>query len=183
MAERTAHNGFVVGSNPAKPNNILILNFKMQFKLKNQKIKSLKTFIKKTPVFFIYNDSSLDLKNQLKLNQTFFINKLNYFKVHNATAKKVFKNSIFKHLKIIINGPITFVTFKSKLLNENTFLTMKNLHSSMTLIGIKLNKKIYSTNQLKRISSLNYKKNIKIFNKSITNFLKLPNKKLNNNSK
>ena len=152
----------------------------MKFKLKNYKYQSIKNYIKKTPVFFIYNGSNLNSKNQLKTNQTFYNNKLVCFKIHNSTAKLFIEHSIFKYSKLLLNGPIEFIAFNSKISN---ITTVKNLHPSMTLLGLKLNNKIYSSIQLKKISSFNYKKNVGVFNKSLTNILKITNKKLKNKSK
>ena len=155
----------------------------MNFNLKKYKINSLKTYIKKNNLFFIYNESNLKFKDQLKINQTLFKNNLTCLKTCNSTFKKFFKLSIFNNLKIMLSGPITLITFKTNLINNKTYILLKNLNPSMTLVGIKLNKKFYSTIQTKKISTLNYKKNIEIFNKSLTNLLKITNKKLKNNSK
>ena len=114
----------------------------MKFNIKDYKIKYLKSKIKKSPIFFIYNNSNLNSKQQLKLNQTNFSNNLISFKIHNTTTKKLFTHSIFKHLKIIINGSLYFVTFKSKSADSINFLLIQKFNPSLTLLGIKLNKQL-----------------------------------------
>jgi hypothetical protein len=50
LVERTAHNGFVVGSNPTKP---ILINtiIKMQLNLKNYQISQTKKYLKKNNFF------------------------------------------------------------------------------------------------------------------------------------
>ena len=44
----------------------------------------------------------------------------------------------------------------------------------MILTAVKINKKIYSTNQLKTLMTINYLKNITLFNKTLKKIVKQP---------
>jgi hypothetical protein len=49
---------------------------------------------------------------------------------------------------------------------------------TMPFLGLKFNNKIYSSTQLKTISSLNYGKTVRVFNNSLKRLLKIPYYKL-----
>jgi len=120
----------------------------------------------------------LNVKNWLKVEQDLVKSKLNYYRSYNTLTKNSIENSIFKNLTKLINGPLFFVKIKNK---ENINLTLKkliNINTLLTALCIRINSKIYSISQLKKILSLNYVKNIVILHKFLKVLLKAPYKKL-----
>lgn len=179
MVERTAHNGFVVGSNPAKPNYsqpkaTLVLIKKMKFELKSYKLQKTKSYFKEKPLFFMFNVSNLNSKSWLKTEQVFFNYNLKYYKVYNTLSKKFLEKSIFKNTAVLMNGSICLVDFNK---NEDIQINLQKiikLNPSMPFLGLRLNTKVYSLSQLNTVSTINYNKTIKVFNKSLKKLLKLP---------
>jgi ribosomal protein L10 len=150
----------------------------MKFGLKNYKLKKNLNYLKKKPLLFIFNISNLTSKSWIKIEQAYKTNNIKYFKVYNNLSKKAFECSIFKNMTVILNGPICLV-YLTKM--PNLFFDLKKLiklNSSMLLIGVKLNTKVYSFPQITNICSFNYNKNIKLFNNSLKQLLKLPYNKL-----
>jgi hypothetical protein len=74
---------------------------------------------------------------------------------------------------------LCFLSLKNKTQNNLNIQEIIKIDSSMNFLGLKLNNKVYSTTQLKTISTLNYKKNIQFLNQSLKRLLKLPHYKLN----
>ena len=74
----------------------------------------------------------------------------------------------------MVKGPLCIIELKDSKKSLNNFNDLKKLNSSTPLISLKLNKKIYTVNQLKTITTLNYKTNVKVLNKTLKRFLKLP---------
>jgi hypothetical protein len=81
-----------------------------------------------------------------------------YYKIFNNAARKIFRNSIYKNNESIINSITIFIKPDKKQITKNLFLnTFNNL--IFDIISLKLNNKIYNTNQFKNLYSLNYKEN------------------------
>lgn len=176
MVERTAHNGFVVGSNPAWPK--ICINIKMKFGLKTYKLQKSINYLKKKPLLFIFNISNLNSKGWLKTEQTYYTNNIKYFKICNTLSKKSLEYSIFKNLAVMLNGPVCLIYFNK---TTNSSLDLKKLiklNQSMLFVGVKLNSKIYSLPQITNIYTFSYNKNIKFFNNSLKQLLKLSYNKL-----
>lgn len=147
----------------------------MKFGLKSYKLQKSIFYLKEKPLLFIFNISNLNTKSWLKTEQIYYKNNIKYFKVYNTLSIKALKRSIFKNITVIINGPICFVYFNK---TSNFFIDLKKflkLNTSMLLVGIKLNNKIYSLSQTINVYSLNYTKTVKLFNNSLKDLLRLLN--------
>lgn len=155
MVERTAHNGFVVGSNPTRP-KIFITH--MEFELKTYKVFKIKYYLKKNIFFFFYTTTNLDLKNWLPVEQTLKKSNLNYYRLSNTLAIKTIKASIYTNFKQLIHSLTMFVEPQPTTLLKLKILA--NLEKVLTLLSIKLNNKIYSMSQLENLIFLNYNFNI-----------------------
>lgn len=174
MVERTAHNGFVVGSNPTKPTkNYYIL---MELKLNTYKFFRINCYLKNNNLFFIYNGNNLKTENWIKIEQELFKYNLKYFKLYNSLAKKTFKNSIFKNFLQIINGLIIVISFKKNLINLKKLI---NFNKYLTLLCIRINDNIYSLKQIKNLITFNYKKGIIILFNILKIFTKICFRKFN----
>jgi len=87
----------------------------------------------------------------------------------------VLKNSIFKNVVTLIHGPIMILNSNSMQL---TFKTLNNISPFICLLGVRLNQKIYSKNQIKNLKKVSYIENFSILYNSIKIFIKMPYHKL-----
>ena len=142
----------------------------MKFK-KYQKIK-IKNYFKNYSLLFIANGINQNLKNQMLTKQEMKKKlKLAYYKIYNKLTTKILKESICKNFTKLIYSPIFFLTPKQKNLNLSTIKYLETL--SFTILGIKLNKKIYTITQFKNIKSTNYKNELSILYQFLFIHLKL----------
>jgi ribosomal protein L10 len=151
----------------------------MKFELKDYKLEKTKRYFQKTPAFLVFNVSNLNSKNWLEVEQTLFNYNLKYYKICNTLAKKFIKKSIFKNICLTVHGFTCFVHFDIKANSDLDPKKIKKLSSFMTFLGLKFNQNFYSLSQLDKVSTLNYKKNINIFNNLLKKTIKLPYYKLN----
>ena len=83
----------------------------------------------------------------------------------------ILKNSIFKNLTSLINGPIILLN------TNNVELTLKKLKSIsplITLIGLRINYKVYSKEQIQNLKKMSYLENLLIFHRTMGNSIKTP---------
>ena len=175
MAERTAHNGLVVGSNPTKP---IYNNKTMKLKLKNFNENKIINFFKNKPLFFIYQNTTTSCVKWTKTEQKFSKFKLNSSKFQNNLTVLFLNKSIFKNLRPIINGSIVLIDLRQENKIDLSINQIENIDSLFSFLSLKLNNKIYSKSQIKNLSTLNYHKNVKIFSNSLKNILKKTNYKI-----
>jgi len=82
-------------------------------------------------------------------------------------------NSIFINVITLINGPILILNNKSN--NANlTFKELKNISPLIRFLGLRLNNKIYSKNQIKNLKKISYLENFQVLHNSIKTFTKTP---------
>ena len=146
----------------------------MKFELKSYKLQKTKNYYKKTPMFFVFNVSNLNSKSWLKIEQVLYAHNLKYYKVYNTLSKKFLEKSIFQNTATLINSSICFVHLDK---TKNTSIDVQkiiNLSSLMSFLSLRVNNKMYSPQQLNKISSTNYNRNVKVFNNSLKRLLKLP---------
>ena len=105
VVERTAHNGLVAGSNPAKLNYIKF----MKLSFKKYKILKIKNYIKTNNLFIFFNGIHQNSTNWIKTEQGLKSRHLSYYKIFNKTSKIIFKKSIYKNTKSLINGLTFFI--------------------------------------------------------------------------
>ena len=161
MAECTAHNGFVVGSIPTKPNTFYIF---MKFELKSYKVLKIKYYLKQNNFFFFFAIASLNLKNWVLIEQALKKSNLKYYRLINTITKKLLKKSIYKNYCLIINSLTMFVNSKQITTELKNWINLENF---LSLLCVKLNNKMYSVAQLKTLNSLDYKINISLFFQSL----------------
>jgi hypothetical protein len=142
----------------------------MEFELKFYKLLKNKQYLTNNKIFFIYNSNNLNKKNWIIIEQVFSKLNLKYYRPYNKLTIKSLSNSIYSNMKQLIHGNIIFIKPKPKTSLKIKNLT--NLNPILTLLCIKLNKKVYSITQIKNINTLNYKLvNLTLF-KSLKNCLK-----------
>lgn len=152
----------------------------MKLKLKNYKYYKIKSYFKNQKMFFIYNNSDLNFKNWLQLQQNFQNKNLKCYKLNNSLTINFLNNSIFKNLSSLINGSIIIIGLKKNTYTDLLISQLQTINTITTFLTLKLNNKIYSTSQVSTLKTLNYHKQIVIFTKSLKRFFKQPYNKLKN---
>ena len=144
MVERAAHNGFVVGSIPTKP------KYKVKFTVKTYKYLTLKTYFKKFRFFFLYNTTIQ--KNNFKITQELKKLELKYWKLYNTLTVLIMQTSIYRNYTSLINGLVMIVRPNVSM----TLNTLAQFNDILTLVGIKVNNKLYSSKQINLIIEFEY---------------------------
>ena len=152
----------------------------MKLKLKNYKYYKIKNYFKNQKMFFIYNNSDLNFKNWLQLQQNFQNKSLKCYKLNNNLTINFLNNSIFKNVSSLVNGSIIIIGLKKNIHTDLLISQLQTFNTITTFLSLKLNNKIYSNNQVSTIKTLNYHKQIVIFTKSLKRFFKQPYNKLKN---
>ena len=124
-------------------------------KFKDYQNLKIKNYLKNYSLLLILNGINQKSKNQIRIKQEIKNLKIIYYKTYNKLTIKIFKNSIYKNFTKLIYSPIFFLITKQKYFNITTTKYLEMLKFS--ILGIKLNKKIYTITQLKNIKSTNYK--------------------------
>ena len=135
----------------------------MNFKIyQHTKIKS---DLKNNTLLFFVNGVNQDCVNWVKVEQGLKKLKFIYYKVFNKLTIKILKTSIFFNLSKTIAGPFFFFIFKRKKFEiDKILLFSKHLKSLFfSLFALKLNNKVYSIIQIKKLSSFKYSSNIVLF--------------------
>ena len=174
MVERAAHDGFVVGSSPARPifQFIYLPLNRMDFNLKNYQRFKLKKYFKNNDFFFVFHSAKLNLNKWTSVEQNLKKLQLKYYKPLNRITSKTLKHSIFKNFSSSIGGFVLFVNSSPENKDLSLKTILKILKSNFVLISVKLNNKIYSPAQLKGMNDLSYKKNVFNFYRSLDRHLK-----------
>ena len=146
----------------------------MNQNLKTYKLYKVKNFIKNPPLILIFHTLNLKTTDWLKIEQNLINSDLKYYKIRNTLAKHVLKNSVFLNFSTVLNGSLCFIYPKNNKNFNNNFQKLSKISKTMPILTLKLNKKMYSSPQLSNISTLNYKKNISILNKTLKTFIKTP---------
>ena len=147
-------------------------NVKIKNNLKNFKHYQIKKILKSEQLVLFFHSTDLNKINGLKIKQKFYKNNLICKKIHNNVTRLVFKHSKLKHFDVFIQGSLCTVYPKKGY--DFNLKHITKLNKSMSVLGLKLNQKIYSQNQLNSISTLNYNNNIKILTKILKQSIKLP---------
>jgi hypothetical protein len=138
----------------------------MEFNLIDYKIFKIKYMLKFTQLFFFFNGTRLRSRNWVLVEQALKLIKLNYYKVYNISTNKIIDLSTFKNgNKLIINGTTLFVALNSRKANESFPIVTKliSTHPLLTFLSTKINNKIYSSLQIRKINFASYNKNLSIF--------------------
>ena len=152
----------------------------MNKEFKNYKLYKVKRFLKNSPLIFFFHTLNLKTINWIKIEQNLLKLNLKYYKIKNTLTKYVIKNSIFFNFSTIINGSICIIYPKNSKINDTDLQKLLKSTQTMPFLSVKLNKKFYSKEQIETLSTLDYKKNIKVLNKTLKTFLKTPYFKFKN---
>jgi hypothetical protein len=122
----------------------------VKFTVKTYKHLTLKTYFKKFRFFFLYN--TIIQKNNFKITQELKKLELKYCKLYNTLTVLIMQNSIYRNYTSLINGLIMIV-LPTISMNINTLVQFKDI---ITLVGLKINNKLYSSNQINFIVKFEY---------------------------
>jgi|JI61114BRNA_FD_contig_121_56663_length_8984_multi_7_in_0_out_0_8 hypothetical protein len=122
----------------------------MKFTVKSYKLTKIENYFKISNFFFLAN--TITPKNNIKTAQELKKSNLNYYKLYNTLTKRIIKNSIFYNYQPLINGLIMIVIPQD---NKNI---KPRINEFIILLGVKLNNKIYSVDQIRSIIKFDFKK-------------------------
>jgi len=140
--------------------------------LKNYKLTDTEKQLKNNSLVFFYHMTNLSMKSKIKTEQQFVKKKLKAYKINNNLAKIVLKKSIFLNNYSLINGSLSFVLVKNYSNITKKVMNLFELNQNYTLIGVKLNNRLYAPKQLTNLKTLEYKKNINSLNQGLKRNLK-----------
>lgn len=170
--ERTAHNGFVVGSSPTKPKQKW-----MGFNLKTYKRLKIRHYFKKINLFFFFHGTCLNNANWVKVEQLLNEKELRYLRIMNTLLVAILKHSIFKNLTVLIHGPILLLHINNA---KSIIKKLNSINLWVSLLCLKLNNKIYSSKQISNLNKLSYSENVCLFYNSMRFIIKMPYYKFKN---
>lgn len=129
----------------------------MELTLKNYKIIKTKNYIKTNDLFFFFNSINQNSTDGTKTEQELKKLNLSYSKIFNKTSKNLLKNSVYQNIEPLVNGLTVFIKPENKN-NQNLNISKKKLLNldSFVFLALKMNKNIYSLNQVKYLNSLKY---------------------------
>jgi hypothetical protein len=153
----------------------------MDFNLKKYRILKTKKQLKNSELIFIFHSAKIKANKWITVEKQLKKLKLKYNQIYNKTTAKTLKNSIYKNMNQLISSVILLVTTAYKSTHVNIKVLNKELESLFVLLFLKLNNKIYTQTQFKKLDSLSYKQTVLKFNTSLEKCLKtsyiLTNKK------
>lgn len=152
----------------------------MSFDLKTYRRLKIKYYFKKIKFFFFFHGTSLNITDWTSLEQLLDKEKLKCFQILNSLMVRIINNSIFRNLKILINGLVLLLHTTNKKL---TLKKLNNISSLLNLLCLKLNNKIYSKKQIKNLKKLSYIGNIYLFYSFMLITAKMPYYKLKSKKK
>nr|YP_009688006.1 hypothetical protein [Haslea nusantara]QDX17607.1 hypothetical protein [Haslea nusantara] len=135
----------------------------MHFEFRDYQFLKIKQYLKEKFLLFS-NGANQTSTHWLAVEQSLHRSNLKYYKVYNKIALKVVNKSIYTNIGQLIKGTFFFLKLEKNL----PLVTKKKLFKELetiffTLLSIKLNNKIYSIAQIKKIKSLKYKSNMALF--------------------
>jgi hypothetical protein len=133
----------------------------VRFSVKTYKHLALKTYFKKFRFFFLYN--TIVQKNNFKIPQELKNLELKHCKLYNTLTIIIMQNSIYRNYTSLINGLVMIVIPK----NTMNLNTLAQFNDTVTLVGVKINNKIYSINQLNLVIKFKYMKDSLDFIKTV----------------
>ena len=149
----------------------------MSFNLKTYKCVRIRHYFKKVNFFFFYHGTCLNEASWIKIKQILSKEELKYLRAVNTLIVKSVKNSIFKNLTFIVQGPIMLLhTSKTKLVLKK----LDSLNAWTSFLCLKLNNKLYSKRQITNLKELSYFENMCLFYNCIKFLVRMPYNNLKN---
>jgi len=109
----------------------------VKFSIKTYKLQKIKKYLKESAIFFFYN--VVTPKNSIKVLQELKKLELKHYKLYNTITKQTFNNTIYQNYQPLISSFIMLI-FPNTIVRINKLKYFKDM---VTLLGIKMNNKIY----------------------------------------
>lgn len=132
----------------------------MDFDFKSYQIKRFKNYFKKVGCFLIFQSSRSNFLKWLRTEQEIRKLKANYYKPLNKATVSTLKDSIYSNFSSVFSSFILLFSFTFKSTSYNFQHVLRELKPSFTLVGLKINDKIYPPTQLKGFKDFSYRKNM-----------------------
>ena len=147
----------------------------MKLNRKEYQIMKTKEYLKKNKLFFFLNGVNKNSDDWRKTEQSLSTMEFFFFKSSNKITNKELKNSSFKNLKEIVNGPTFLIKPKVKAQLSRDVILPTFCSLLFILLAIKVNNKIYPLTVLtKNQNSINYASNTLLFYQYSVTHLKRP---------
>jgi hypothetical protein len=132
----------------------------------------IKNFLKKQKILFFFNSSRIKHSNWLEAEKLSKKCDVNYHTINNNATLNLIKISVYKNIYRIVNCMLLVIQQKTKNLSL-FFNSVNDLKPLFEPVALKLNNKIYLIEQLETLKILNFKKNIKSFQKVLKTYNRL----------
>ena len=147
------------------------------------KLNKIINNLKNEPIIVIAHLPNSKSNSIIKFNRDIQKLGLKSHKIKNSLAKKIIKRSVFKHFNSISSGQICFIYFNNKIKHILEIKKLKSVNSQLYILGLKIYNKLYLSNQLKNVISINYLQNLRVLNSTLKNCMKYSYIKMVKNSK
>ena len=139
---------------------------------KKYQVLKIGSHIKTNTFLFFFLSNKSKSSGWKKIEQILKKLELVYCKIINKVLLKKLKNSIFRNFSVLIGGTILLLAPVKKQLKQFKVIE-KTLQFNFSLLCLKLNNKMYSINEVKKLYDFSYKKNVFFLQKSLEKYLKL----------
>jgi len=150
--------------------------------LKKYQTIKINSYIKTNKFLFFFLSNKSTNINWKKNEQILKKLNLTYYKTINKIILRKFKTSVYKNFTALISGIVLLIASSLKQ-SKRVERIETILHKNFNLLGLKLNNKIYSVNEIKTISDFSYKKILFVFYRFLEKYSKISNSFCNKNSK
>lgn len=130
--------------------------------------------IKNNQIVFFFHSTDLDSADKLKLDQNLKQKSFKLIKIKNNLFKIISKDSVFNYQRNLVNGSMCLLYRNENTFIDEQFKNILKIDPNLTLVAVKLNNKVYSKNQLNKVTTINYLKNLKLFTKILNKVFKTP---------
>ena len=130
--------------------------------------------IKNNQIVFFFHSTDLDSADKLKLDQNLKQKNFKLIKIKNNLFKIMSKDSVFNYQRNLVNGSMCLLYQNENTSINEQFKNILKIDPNLTLVAIKLNNRVYSKNQLNKVTTINYLKNLKLFAKTLNKVFKAP---------
>jgi len=131
----------------------------MELTSKEYNILKTKSYLKTTELIFFFNGVAKKSNDWISTEQSLRSMDFSYYKVLNKTTIHTLKNSIINNASTLIYGTTFLIKPLHSIKLSKQVLISKMEPLLFTLLGVKLNNKIYSANIIKLANLLNYSEN------------------------
>jgi hypothetical protein len=144
----------------------------MKLNFRTYQQNQTKSTLKKNKFLLFTLGANQNSTNWIAIEQNLHKLDLTYNKIYNNITTKVLKDSIAKKIKDTIHSTFFFLTHKSTTKVIKSSILNEISASKFNIVALKLNKKLYATPQLKKLSTFHYKKNVAILYQFLSTTLK-----------